>query len=76
MAEFEEQTFHVVKIEGPVRNDLGEMTGQELYGYLGTRLGEDRAAALVSELEQKGSAKVSYKESFGLEASFEIQRAA
>ena len=73
MAEFEEETFRVVKVDGAFRNDLGEMSGQELYGYIGTQLGEDKAADLVSVLEKQDSASVS-GEGYIRNVTFEIQR--
>jgi hypothetical protein len=76
MQSIEEQTFYVVLRQDSFRNDIGEMTGSALYGYVGTRLRNDLGAAetVCRELEDKGVAKVPFIDSLGLENIMEICR--
>ncbi len=74
MAEVEEQTFRVIQFNGPVRNDLGEMTGQSLYGFIRTRADEAIAEAMLSDLERNGTACVRYKDSYGQAVRVEIKQ--
>jgi len=71
---FETQNFNVVQIEGKFRTDLGEMTGQELYAFIGTKAGLDHANQLEAELAQKETITVPYKSAFGSDSIYEIQR--
>jgi hypothetical protein len=73
-AEFEEKSFHVLQTEAGLRNDLGPMTGAELYPYVMNRVDADTASAAFSELEQKGSIKIAYTGSFSAPGTLEIKR--
>jgi len=65
--------FYVIQTQGSFRNEIGEMTETEVYGYVGTRLGsEAAAAAMIRELEEKGVAKAGFTNSTGLENTIEI----
>jgi hypothetical protein len=74
--DFEERRFRVAKTEGEIQEDLEEMTGQEVYALIGSRLGEQKAEAMQLTLEEKGSASIPYKSSFGQDSRFDIQLAA
>jgi len=55
MGESVQDSYRVVLYEPTAPNELGEMTEMQLYGFLGTRLSEDTAHALLDELEKKGA---------------------
>jgi hypothetical protein len=68
--------FYVVQTQGSFRNEIGAMTETALYGYVGTRLGNDVSAAeaVLRELEEKGKAVVRFTNSLGPETTMEIRR--
>ena len=76
MTESEKQKFKVVKTEGFVMNDLDEMTHQDIYVLIRTRLGAERANTILIELEQRGTSSVLYTKSFGTKVRLDIQKAA
>ena len=76
MTQSEKQKFRVVKTEGFVKNDLDEMTPQELYVLIRTRLGAERANTILIELEHRGTSSVLYAKSFGNKVRFDIQKVA
>jgi hypothetical protein len=66
--------FYVVQTQGSFRNEIGEMTETELYGYVGTRLGSEAAAAAVlRELQDKGAAIARFTDSTAIENTIEIR---
>jgi hypothetical protein len=76
MTTSEEQKFRIAKTEGFVTDDLDGMTSQEIYALVRTRIGAERASAILIELEQKGCASVLYPKSFGNKARLDIQKVA
>lgn len=66
----------MLRTAGALQDDLEEMSGQELYALIVTRVGEGRAEAVRLELERKGWASIPFKESFGQNVRFDVQRAA
>jgi len=78
MNAIEEQSFCVVQIEASFRNEIGEMTGLEVYAHVRTRLGGDAEAAetVLRDLKEKGEAMVGFKNSLGRETVIEIRRTA
>ncbi|HLW54138.1 MAG TPA: hypothetical protein VKW06_14980 [Candidatus Angelobacter sp.] len=72
--EFEEKVFHIVQIEGGQRNNLGPMSGAELYPYVVNRTDSEDARAGLAELDRKGCVKIAYTASFGATGTFEIER--
>ena len=54
-----EARYHVLLIDGKLRNDVGEMSEQHLYAYLrNRRLRDYSAESVLQHLEQKGSMTV------------------
>jgi hypothetical protein len=76
MTPSEKQKFKVVKTEGFVEDNFDEMTSQEIYALVRTRLGAERASTILIELKQTGSASVLYAKSFGNKARLDIQEVA
>lgn len=72
--EFEEKMFHVVQVEGGLRNNLGQFDGAELYPYVVNRVDAATASAAFAELGQKGAVEISYKGSLGVDGIFQIKR--
>jgi len=76
MTPSKEQKFDIVKTQGFVVDFADEMTSQEIYALVRTRLGAQRATKIMVELERKGCASVVYTKSFGNKARLDIQRVA
>jgi nicotinic acid phosphoribosyltransferase len=72
----EQRNFYVFQTQGSFRNEIGEMTESQVYAHVRTRLGNDMSAAeaVLSELEEKGTATVRLISSLGVETTLEIRR--
>lgn len=76
MEAIDEQKFDVVKTGLGYRNEIGEMTGTQIYGYVATQLGGDigKAESVLRELEEKGAATVSFDHPLDKRVVIEIRR--
>ena len=76
MQNLEEQNFYVVQTQGLFRNEIGEMSEMALYAHVRTRLGNgmDIAEAVLTELENKGTATVRFNDSLGVATHIDIRR--
>lgn len=69
----DEWNVYVVLTQGSFRNEIGEMSSEALYGYVGTKRDLGTAEAVRRELEEKGLTTVPFPDPLGL-TTMEIRR--
>ena len=74
MVEPKQNTYRVLLHDGPLTNDLGEMTETEMYGYVRTKVGMEGAEDLLAVLEKKGETTIYFEQSLGPQTRVEIRR--